>query len=157
MAVRWGEFALAAPEIAGRGREIMYFAGIGLGYLATVRADGGPRVHPFCPIQWEHGLYGLIIPGPKQRDLLRDPRVAIHTMGMPDRDDEFSLAGTARRLDHAATLAAVEAAFSATGGTSADHTLFEFDIERALLVTYGPRGQSTAPPRHETWRAPAAG
>jgi len=156
MAVRWGEFALAAPEMAARGRAIMYFAGIGLGYLATVRADGGPRVHPFCPIQWEDGLYGLIVPGPKQRDLLRDRRVAIHTMGMPDRDDEFSLKATARRLDDAATLAGVEAAFHAAGGRSADHMLFEFEIERALLVTYGPRGESTAP-RHERWRAPAAG
>ena len=156
MAVRWGEFALAAPEMAARGRAIMYFAGIGLGYLATVRADGGPRVHPFCPIQWEDGLYGLIVPGPKQRDLLRDRRVAIHTMGMPDRDDEFSLKARARRLDDAATLAGVEAAFHAAGGRSADHTLFEFEIERALLVTYGPRGESMAP-RHERWRAPAAG
>ncbi|MFN8506830.1 MAG: pyridoxamine 5'-phosphate oxidase family protein [Dehalococcoidia bacterium] len=149
----WAGFAAEAPEMAARGREIMYFAGIGLGYLATVRPDGGPRLHPFCPIQRGDGLYGLIIPGPKRRDLLRDPRVAIHTQGMPDRDDELALTGTARPRDDAVLLRAVEAAFLASGGHSRDHVLFEFDIESALLVTYGPRGESTSRPRHLVWRA----
>ena len=152
----WAGFAAEAPRMAARGREIMYFAGIGLGYLATVRPDGGPRLHPFCPIQFEHGLYGLIIPGPKRRDLLRDPRVAIHTQGMPDRDDEFALTGTARPLEDVPLLRAVEAAFIASGGHSRDHVLFEFDLDSALLVTYGPRGQSTSRPRHLVWREGSA-
>jgi hypothetical protein len=49
MAVSWAEFESASPELAETGRSYLYFYGPGLGYLATVRADGGPRVHPVCP------------------------------------------------------------------------------------------------------------
>jgi hypothetical protein len=28
---------------------MLYHFGVPLGYLATVRRDGGPRLHPFCP------------------------------------------------------------------------------------------------------------
>jgi len=43
----WGEFA-EAPELAAFGEE--RFRAVRLAYLATVRADGSPRVHPFTPI-----------------------------------------------------------------------------------------------------------
>ena len=91
----WAEFERRSPELAARGREILYHHGVPLGYLATVREDGGPRVHPFCPIVHGSGLYGLIGPSPKQRDLLRDGRCAIHSFPLPDRDDEFYIAGRA--------------------------------------------------------------
>lgn len=29
---------------------MMYQWKLGLGFLATVRSDGGPRVHPICPV-----------------------------------------------------------------------------------------------------------
>jgi hypothetical protein len=32
------------------GRDLLYQFGVGLGFLSTVRRDGGPRVHPICPI-----------------------------------------------------------------------------------------------------------
>jgi len=53
-------------------------------------------------------------------------------------------------------LRAVEAGFQASGGHSRDHVLFEFDLDSALLVTYGPRGQSTSRPRHLVWREGSA-
>ena len=39
----WTEFAQQAPELAAFG-QARYQTGVA--YLATVRADGGPRVHP---------------------------------------------------------------------------------------------------------------
>jgi hypothetical protein len=37
----WGEFALERPELAEAGRRMLYQFGVGLAFLATVRADGG--------------------------------------------------------------------------------------------------------------------
>ncbi|MBI5949107.1 MAG: hypothetical protein HY875_13285 [Chloroflexi bacterium] len=153
----WAEFAAAAPEMAAAGRALLYQFGPGLGYLATVRKDGGPRLHPFCPTVAEGGIFGLIIPSPKQGDLLRDGRYAIHSFPKPDSDDEFYLAGTARRVDDAALRAAVLAAYLSTGATSEGHeTFFEFDIERALLAIYPKRGEGPGwPPAYTKWRDPA--
>ncbi len=60
--------------MAAAGKKLIYQFGPGLGFLATVRKDGGPRVHPFCPTICGDGIYGLIGPSPKRHDLLRDGR-----------------------------------------------------------------------------------
>ena len=65
----WPEFAALRPDLAEAGRALLYQFGVGLGFLATTRADGGPRVHPMCPIMTEVGMFAFIVPGPKQRDL----------------------------------------------------------------------------------------
>ena len=57
---RWNEFAAGKPEMAEAGRALIYQFRVGLGYLATVRKDGGPRVHPVCPIIANGGLYVFI-------------------------------------------------------------------------------------------------
>ena len=153
---RWSEFEEANPEMATAGRTLIYQFTVGLGYLATVRKDGGPRLHPFCPILMDGGLYGLIADSPKQRDLLRDGRYAIHTFPSPDRDDEFYLTGRAIHRPDAALAAAVRAAFVATGATSTnDELLFEFDLEHVLLATYKQRGEpNNWPPIYTKWHAP---
>jgi hypothetical protein len=149
----WREFEQAAPSLAKRGQEILYNFGVPLGYLATVRRDGGPRVHPFCPILHAGGLYGLIGPSPKQLDLIRDGRYAIHSFPLPDRDDEFFLSGRAiLREDHSLE-ESVRAAYRATGGGSdGSERLFEFDIQRVLLSTYKKRGEpNNWPPVYQKW------
>ena len=70
----WNQFAALRPELAEPGRALLYQVGVGLGYLATTRPDGGPRVHPMCPVMTGAGLFAFIVPSPKQRDLLRDGR-----------------------------------------------------------------------------------
>jgi hypothetical protein len=154
----WSEFEAANPEMAAAGRQLLYQFGIGLGYLATVRTDGGPRVHPICPILTEGHLWGLIVASPKQRDLLRDGRYALHTFPSPDRDDEFYLTGRALRRDDAQLAERVRTAFVASGGTSTgDEMLFEFDIGRALLSTYKKRGEpNNWPPQYTKWDATSA-
>ena len=39
----WAEFDAAAPQLASKGRALLYQYGPPLGYLATVRPDGGPQ------------------------------------------------------------------------------------------------------------------
>jgi len=154
----WSEFEHANPDMAAAGRALFYQFGVGLGYLATVRKDGGPRVHPFCPIIYEDGLYGLIGPSPKRSDLLRDDRVAIHSFPNPERDDEFYIAGRATRRDDRQLTEAVRAAFVKSGATSSvDELLFEFDIEHVLLATYKKRGEpNNWPPIYTKWHARVA-
>jgi len=156
MAVRWEEFAASAPEMAEAGLKLVYQFTVGLGYLATVRPDGGPRLHPFCPVIAAGGLFGLIGPSPKQGDLLRNGQYAIHTFSPQDVDDEFYVTGTARRCDDAETLATVREAYLATGATSSDDEIyFEFLIERALLAVYKSRTPpDNWPPKYTKWAAP---
>jgi len=152
----WNEFENAAPEMAAAGRTLLYQFGLGLGYLATVRRDGGPRVHPICPILCDGRLYALIAPSPKQSDLIRDGRYALHSFPVPDRDDEFYLTGRAVVRDDGELTVRVRAAFVALGGTSSgDERLFELGIEHALLARYKKRGEpNNWPPVYTKWHAP---
>ena len=45
----WAAFAASAPKLAAVGSRFFYMYGVGIGFLATVRRDGGPRVHPISP------------------------------------------------------------------------------------------------------------
>lgn len=156
--VVWSDFERQAPAMATAGRKLLYQFGIGLGFLATIRADGGPRLHPICPVLLDGHLYGLIGPSPKRRDLLRDGRYALHSFPSPDRDDEFYLTGRGQARQDAQLTAAVRTAFLATGGTSSnDELLFELLVEHALLATYKPRGQpNNWPPLYTKWHAPGS-
>ena len=84
------------PDMAAQGRRLIYVHGVGLGYLATIRKDGGPRLHPMCPLIVDGGLWTLIGPhGPKCADLRRDGRYAMHALSPKDVDDEFVVMGRA--------------------------------------------------------------
>src|SRR5437870_5318368 len=48
--VTWKEFAAAEPDLANVGRSLLYQFKVGLAFLATVREDGAPRLHPVCPV-----------------------------------------------------------------------------------------------------------
>jgi hypothetical protein len=60
--VTWRELAAAEPELAEAGRSLLYQFGVGLAFLATVRKDGAPRLHPVCPVLSNNRLYVLITP-----------------------------------------------------------------------------------------------
>src|ERR1051325_11434528 len=46
----WSEFTAAEPSLAAGIRALLEQYGPGMGYLATVRADGAPRLHPVSPV-----------------------------------------------------------------------------------------------------------
>jgi hypothetical protein len=140
--------------VGDRGKELLYQYGPPLGYLATVRSDGGPRVHPFCPIVAEGGLWAYILRlSPKGADLRRDPRFALHALSPKDVDDEFFVRGQAEPVEPTASMSAaiIAAAVPATVGAE-EEQLFQLHIDRVLLATYTHRGQW--PPSYERWVAP---
>ncbi len=146
----WAEFTAAAPELAENGRRLLYQHGVGLAFLATVRRDGGPRLHPICPTIVDGRLYALIGRSPKRGDLERDGRYALHAFTGDESDDEFFLAGRASRPDDEARRQAVFAALTSTGvRPGSDDVLFEFRIERALHSAYPERG--AWPPARTIW------
>jgi hypothetical protein len=148
--VRWETFEAAAPEIAAAGRALLYEHGPGLGYLATLRADGAPRLHPVCPVVAHGGLYVFVgNHSPKIGDLRRDGRFALHSFPRADVDDEFMVSGVAVDAEDTGARPAVYAAYVATGATTSDDTLFELLIDRALHAEYGPR--PSWPPTYRRW------
>lgn len=143
----WAEFEAAEPEMAALAPKPPEGMGFALAYLATVRADGAPRVHPFCPIFAGGRLFAAIpTTSPKGNDLRRDGRYVIHALPFGHDDGEFSLRGQAREVSDADTRAAVQAAVAATGVggmvESVSHDpIFEFDIERADVARWENVGQ----------------
>ena len=150
----WAEFEAAEPQLASRGKILLYQYGPPLGYLATVRADGGPRVHPFCPTVAEGGLWAYVLrKSPKCGDLRRDPRFALHAFSPTEVDDEFFVRGRAEPTEPSTELRAaiIAAAVPATVGAD-EEQLFQLHIDRVLIATYTHRGQW--PPKYERWAAP---
>jgi hypothetical protein len=122
----WSEFAAEQPAMAEAGRALLYQFRVGLGYLATVQKDGGPRVHPVCPVIAHDGLYVFMgNHSPKVHDLLRDGCFALHAFPHPEVDDEFYVAGRARRIDDARVRQIVYEAYTAMGAFTRKDTLFE--------------------------------
>ena len=126
-------------------------------YLATVRPDGSPRLHPFCPILSSGRLY-VAIPrsSPKGNDLRRDPRCVIHAMPGRD-DDEFFIRARAVEVAGPSTRAAVLAVVerSGVGGmveTVAHDPIFEFDLERVDVARWIDLGQPGTHAERATWR-----
>ena len=73
----WAEFASAEPDLAAFAQERMAHRIV---YQATLRLDGGPRVHPVSP-RIEAGLLCVSFrdTSPKMAEVARDPRYALHT------------------------------------------------------------------------------
>jgi len=155
--IRWPGFQAQQPDLAGPGAGLLYHFGVGLAFLATVRADGGPRVHPVCPVLTGAGLYAFIVPSPKQADLHRDGRYAMHSFPLDDNEDAFYLSGVASHVqdpairDRLARQFAEERAGSAMPAPDAQQHLFEFQIQVAMLTR--TTGHGDLQPQHTIWRA----
>ena len=152
--VDWRAFVQAAPELARVGRALLDQFGVGLAFLATVRADGAPRLHPVCPVLSDDRLFVLITAAsPKRQDLLRDGRYALQTFPQPKAgSDEFYLAGKARLVDEAAARVAVFR--DARHVADESETAFELWIDRAMHTRWEHVLTPQMRPVHERWRAP---
>ena len=148
----WKEFESAAPKIAEAGKKLLYQFGPGLAFLATVRKDGAPRLHPVCPTLFDGALYVLVGPSHKRGDLRRDGRFALHTLPPAEVDDEFLVMGRASPVADKQLAEKVRADLVARGMKSSDdEELFEFAIERAMHAKY-PGGHGTWPPKYSVWK-----
>jgi hypothetical protein len=142
--ITWTEFERQQPALAAAGRAQFYQHGIALGFLATVRKDGGPRVHPVCPVLSPAGLHVLILPGPKRGDLRRDGRYSLHTetFAPPREDDGFAVSGRATEVADRARRGIVRdqvlADFGALWPEFDELALFELSVASCLLTLTQP-------------------
>jgi hypothetical protein len=152
---RWSEFAAAEPALAEVGRALLFQFGVGLAFLATVRVDGAPRLHPVCPVLSGDRLYVLVTAdSPKRGDLERDGRFALQAFPQPrPGSDELYLAGQARLVTDAGVRTAVLG--DARHQADASEVLFELWLERAMHTRWVDPLTPQMRPVRTTWRASA--
>ncbi|MDQ3955985.1 MAG: pyridoxamine 5'-phosphate oxidase family protein [Actinomycetota bacterium] len=134
---RWSEIEEAEPDFARRVREL--FDARVHKTMATLRRDGSPRISGI-EVQFEDGEVWIgMMPGSvKARDVLRDPRLALHSTSEdppPDAPDAWAgdakLSGTAEEVTqppdaqgHRFRVDIKEVVLTRVG-TPADHLLIE--------------------------------
>ncbi len=141
----WKYLEEQQPELAVFGAERLNGK---VAYLATIRKDGAPRVHPMTPIIGQGHLFVFMEPtSPKGHDLQRDGRYAIHcaVSDTSGASGEFVITGQANLISDAALRAlAVRLASYAPADR---YILFEFDVENVATTTY-PNDQ----PLRQFWK-----
>ena len=152
----WSELEAIRPELMARARALFLIeqpdapGPAGLGYLATIRPDGGPRVHPISPAVLDGRLYAYIVGrSPKVRDLRGDPRFALPSWPVPcgeDSVDDEEVAFTWRAFE-VADRALAERVARTVGDDPETGVVFELLLETAL--NKHRRGGLT----YEVWRA----
>lgn len=94
--VRWSEFVEAEPELAAAVQRL--FDAHRHKTIATLRADGGPRISGI-EAQFGNGelTFGSMPGARKGADLARDPRFALHSASVdPPEDDPSGWPGDAK-------------------------------------------------------------
>ncbi len=169
----WAEFTADAPEMARLAARLWPGATalargdavpegepqFTVSYLASIRRDGGPRLHPFCPVLAGGRLFGVIPrSSPKGWDLRRDPRCVIHALPGLD-DDELCIRARAIEVTDDPTRALINAvvARGGVGGmieSAARDPIFEFDLEQVDTAQWHDIGQPGTHATRDQWRAP---
>jgi hypothetical protein len=134
----WQRFAEEEPELAELGFRRLHGR---VCYLATVRADGGPRVHPVTPFIGGGRLLLFMEPtSPKRHDLIQRGRYALHC-GVEDNEGgggEFYVWGRGRLLSDPESR---ETAKEACPYDPAErYILFELEVDRAASTIYTEAG-----------------
>ena len=134
----WKTLEEQQPKLAAFGMERLNGR---VAYLATIRKDGAPRLHPMTPIIGQGHFFVFMEPtSPKGHDLQRDGRYAIHCAVSDNSgaSGEFNITGHAHLIDNAELRAL---AVSLSSYAPADrYILFEFDIESAASTVYAEDG-----------------
>jgi len=130
--VSWGEFEQADARLASFGRERLNDR---VAYLATVRSDGAPRVHPVAARIREERLFIRMDPAsPKAKDLRRNGRYALHSqvLDTSGTGGEFAVSGLARLVDAALLLKRLT-----QGLPDPDrYIVFELGVASAIATVY---------------------
>jgi hypothetical protein len=94
--MRWDDFARAVPELAALGEERLRAKELCL--VGTLRKNGWPRISPVEP-EFVDGelMLGMMWQSPKALDLLRDPRLVVHSVvsNRDGKEGDFKLYGKA--------------------------------------------------------------
>ena len=135
--VCWSEFAETAPDLTVFGRRRLEGR---IAYLATIRSDGSPRVHPVSPFIANGRLFVYMEPtSPKAHDLLRDGRFALHCAVEDNSggDGECVVRGRAEKIaDEEARQLAFEEAAAAGYKPENRYVLFELKLAASMATVY---------------------
>ena len=130
----WKTLESQSPAMAEFGKVRLHGK---VAYLATIRKDGSPRVHPFTPIIGEGHFFVFMEPtSPKGHDLRRDGRYSVHcsVTDTSGESGEFIIAGRAKFIEDPELRAL--AVKIAPYHPAERYILFEFDIESAAMTEY---------------------
>ncbi|MFN8384545.1 MAG: pyridoxamine 5'-phosphate oxidase family protein [Anaerolineales bacterium] len=134
----WKTFETQSPEIAEFGKARLHNK---VAYLATIRKDGSPRVHPFTPIIGEGHFFVFMEPtSPKGHDLRRDGRYAVHcsVTDTSGESGEVIVTGRATFIEDSEVRALAVRVCPYTPAER--YILFEFDLESVLITEYKDDG-----------------
>ena len=130
----WYDFETADRDLATFGARRLNGR---VAYLATLREDSAPRVHPVTPIIGEGRLFLFMEPtSPKVRDLRRDPRYALHCWveGSDGGEGELFISGSASFVEDPALRASAVRVSSYAPRDR--YVLFELSVESAVATIY---------------------
>jgi hypothetical protein len=146
----WEALARAEPDLAARGRELLYQRGDGEAFLTTVAANGTPRIHPLNVAVRDGRLLVFVqANSTKARDLESNHHYALHAHQDAEHPHEFMVRGQARLVTDSVLRAAAAADWFYMVPDA--YPLYELLIEQALL---GEREtQVEWPPRYRSWRS----
>lgn len=148
----WADFAKAAPDIAEAGLRLTDPNEVAL--LATISAEGRPRIHPFVLKFVEGRAVAFILKtSPKKRDLDEREFYTIHAQPGPE-DEEFMITGKARCIDEETDFRPI--ALKAMGfvtDNDTGETLYEFLIDKALWTRWLDFGTPDHRPERKVWKS----
>lgn len=142
----WTDLDRIEPDLAERGRAILASATNAV--LATVRADGSPRLSGIDPFFADGELWIGSMPGARKADdLARDPRLALHGVPWESRrlrdgaadpgDADVKLTGAAVEVTDPAQISGASASFAADRGFEPPEGGRYYRIElTSLAVTF---------------------
>lgn len=133
----WSTVTTAAPDLAKAVQS--RFEAHGLGYLATLRRDGFPRISGIEPLFADEVWLGMMPQSRKALDLLRDPRLTLHAANVDKelRDGDAKLTGLAVVVDDDDARTRARADFEAHTGQApppGPMHLFRIDVREIVFV-----------------------
>jgi general stress protein 26 len=158
--MRWSELQDRQPRLGEIATDRLVRPGVLL--VVTIRRDGTPRLSPVEPFLLDGELWlSMMLDSRKAADLLRDPRVLVHSVvtGPDGEEGEVKLRGTAVSVDDTATQRRYADAVTEALPWSPDvgrFHLFRVDIDQVTYLRYdnatGDQYLVLWPPGRETIR-----
>ena len=152
----WNDLSNEEPGLAEVGRRLLFISRphVGYAFLATLRKDGAPRLHPISVVIFNDHLY-VIIPAtsPKHADFVRDGRYALQVFPPTPNveNEEFYMAGRADRIQDAQLINTLIEQTKVS--VEKDEVLFELLLDRVMYTRLLDQGTSCERPVHKKWRA----
>jgi hypothetical protein len=130
----WKDLENDDPELASMGFEKLNKK---IAYLATIKKDGSPRLHPVTAFIGQGMLFTFTEPSsPKIRDLRRDGRYALHcAVGGEGPLIEYLVSGNAIEVSDPSIRAQAES-IAGSPVVQDDFVLFEYCVMSVLVIEY---------------------